>query len=290
MFGQMRQKKVRAQVSRYGSRCRWSGSFTRHTAIQPGMRTCNGNDTFPRHVTRAPLPRYIIYHFAVICIDTEYPSLSPFARTRLVASIGFEIVANTRMERITSNHHSLSRRINYTTLHLSVVFPSIVDSMTMRKTFDEVFYFEELQINIVVIIYYPLFSEGGNFRGKCFFSVSVRFTIRSLRIYLSSYLPPSIPSRIQIHLRPTLVTGSPTPPPAKGYRENRQERPYREKKKSPRMVQSYLSYPFHVNTHTHTRSKLFLSTRLLPSPSFHSPWIPATVTNDALSVVRIALH
>lgn len=61
------------------------------------VRTCNGNDTFPRHVTRAPLPRYIIYHFAVICIDTEYPSLSPFARTRLVAS-GFEVAANTRME------------------------------------------------------------------------------------------------------------------------------------------------------------------------------------------------
>lgn len=156
LFGQMRQKKVRAQVSRCGSRCRWSGSFTRHTAIQPGMRTCNGNDTFPRHVTRAPLPRYIIYHFAVICIDTEYPSLSPFARTRLVASIGFEIVANTRMERITSNHHSLSRRINYTTLHLTVVSTSIVDSMTMRKTFDEVFYFRFRRITNKHRCYYIL--------------------------------------------------------------------------------------------------------------------------------------
>lgn len=189
----MRQKKVRAQVSRCGSRCRWSGSFTRHTAIQPGMRTCNGNDTFPRHVTRAPLPRYIIYHFAVICIDTEYPSLSPFARTRLVASIGFEIVANTRMERITSNHHSLSRRINYTTLHLTVVSTSIVDSMTMRKTFDEVFYFEELQINIVVIIYYPLFSEGGNFRGKCFFPWNRSFH-HSFPSNLSIFLSTSIDS------------------------------------------------------------------------------------------------
>lgn len=55
------------------------------------------------------------------------------------------------------------------------------------------------------------------------------------------------------------------------------------------MVQSYLSsYPFHVNTHTH--SKLLLSTRSLLPPLSASTAVSVTVTNDALSVVRIALQ
>lgn len=46
------------------------------------------------------------------------------------------------------------------------------------------------------------------------------------------------------------------------------------------MVQSYLSYPFHANTHTHTS---------LPPHFSHPQPVSVTVTNDALSVVRIAL-